>query len=329
MIPVFSFIISLMACEGGLLGNDEKAPESCDDTLNLLQIEAYNPNVVRLFFEASDCNGVGLTEKTVNDFIVTEGVDDITVSESSRELLDNFEVYEIRTLLLFDLSGSLQDSGSLPSVQEAAKSFVNDQVWSQPVAIYGFDGRAQIQMLRDFTTDAVSLNETIASLGDFTTQDRSTNLNGAVNEVIDLFESRQAAVGEAKFHGSLVIFTDGKDQSGRVTDDEIETRLSETSHSAYAIGFGPDIDSTQLPDLSPDGSWTAPTNADLFEAFQAVGNALQTQAQSKYALAYCTPKRNGTHTVKIDLAGSSATFEAEFVADGFTGNCDPDNFDGI
>lgn len=329
MIPVFSFFMSLLACEGGFLSDEEKSSSACDDQLNLLQIEAYSPNVVRLFFEAEDCNGIGLTEKDVHDFLVTEGSDDITVSESSRVMLNNFDVYEIRTLLLFDLSGSLQESGSLPSVQEAARSFVNDQVWSQPVAIYGFDGRAQIQLLQDFSTDAVALNETIAALGDFETQDRSTNLNGALNEAITLFENRRAAVGEAKFHGSVVLFTDGKDQSGRVTDEEIEARLTETNHAAYSIGFGSDIDAAQLADLSPNGSWLAPNASDVFDAFQAAGSALRNQANSKYALAYCTPKRNGTHTVKIDLVESVGTFEAEFVADGFTGECDPANFEGL
>lgn len=318
---ILPFLFCMFGCGTESTESKNSTESTCDDSLILYQLETQLPNVIRLYFTAQDCDGIGITDKTVADFNVIEGTDDITIEESSRQLLDNFVAFDIRTMLLIDMSGSLQDSGYLPTVQSAARSFVNDLVWSQPVAIYAFDGRAQIQLISDYTVDALALHDAIEGLSDFAVADPSTNLNGAINQSLNQFTQQQQASGEGIFHGALVVFTDGKDQAARITDDEIETRLSETNHHVYTIGMGTDIDAEQLADLGPQGTWTAAEPNELQSIFSSLADLLENKADSKYVLAYCSPKRNGIHTLQVTVQDGVGTFSAEFDAAGFTGAC--------
>ena len=322
--------LKIVLCAMSLFGcstEEEKQSSTspCDDTLNLFRVDTQNPNVVRIYFEAKDCNGDGIVDKTVDDFTVYEGKDDITIQESSREQLDNFVAFDMQTLILIDMSGSLQDSGNLPAVQAALRTFTNTLVASQPVGLYAFDGRVQIQQIADFTTDALALHDAISGLTDFVVVDPSTNLNGAINQTLNLFNQRQQQSGEGIFHGSVMVFTDGKDQAARITDEELETRLAEVKHSVYTIGLGEDIDSEQLADLGPQGTYVSPDSMGLQDIFLSLASLLENQANSKYALAYCSPKRNGVHTLQVLANYGKGTITNEFDANGFSGGCSPED----
>ena len=50
IILVYNALLIFRFYDGSLLSNDEKQLEYRDNSLVLLEIEAHNPNVVRLFF---------------------------------------------------------------------------------------------------------------------------------------------------------------------------------------------------------------------------------------------------------------------------------------
>ena len=99
--------------------------------MNLISGETLLPSVVRLFFTLQDCNGQGITGKTESDFIVSENNEEISVFESSQQLIPS--TLDLKTLLLLDMSGSIVDSGSLSNLQEAAISFTRSLTNSQSV----------------------------------------------------------------------------------------------------------------------------------------------------------------------------------------------------
>ena len=76
-----------------------------------------------------DCNGLGVTGKTEEDFVVSEdGMR--SPSLTSRQLIPSSLGYDIIILLLLDMSGSIVQSGNLP-LGAAARQFVGSV--SEPV----------------------------------------------------------------------------------------------------------------------------------------------------------------------------------------------------
>ena len=126
--------------------------------------------------------------------------------------------------------------------------------------------------------------------------------------------------------GSLVVFTDGRDQAARRTlDDALNAiRNVEDDIAVYTIGLGPDTDEGVLARLGADGFFKSDNLDGLVSNFQAVARSITADVNSNYILEYCSPKRQGAHdlTVAVEIDGRSGSLTNCFCADGFTGGCE-------
>ena len=125
--------------------------------------------------------------------------------------------------------------------------------------------------------------------------------------------------------GSMVIFTDGTDQAGRVSQNAANNAVRSLSSqfSVFTIGLGDEIDEDVLKEYGRDGFELAVNSYDLNQAFQDVGKLVESASGSFYVLEYCSPKRLGEHRIQLraiyeDRVGS---FSTEFSAEGFSGGC--------
>jgi hypothetical protein len=227
------------------------------------------------------------------------------------------------------MSGSILESGSLPDLQAAAIGFVESVVAEQTIAIYTFDGRAHMQLLVDFTNDIAVLRTAIESLSEYEVVDRSTNLNGAVVEGLDIVDAELGTLDDVDIKGgSLVLFTDGTDQAARVSDEAAIVAASSSPDRIYTIGLGGEIDADTLTVIGKDGRFISDDVQTLHEVFGQAAAAIRGAAQSYYILAYCSPKRSGTHRLELSLEGLTGSTTYDFAADGFEGGCTPDDFIG-
>jgi hypothetical protein len=195
------------------------------------------------------------------------------------------------------------------------------------VGIWWFDGAAQPHVLMPFTTSRIALATAIASLDGSLSADNSTNLNGAMVAGIDSAFNR-AAADKAKnitSVGSVVLFTDGSDQAARVTESTVRTKIANTRGTVklYSIGLGREVSASVLDAYGPDGYFQSNDPAGLADKFGLAAQRVKDDANSYYQLQYCSPKRAGTHELRIEAMFDRArgSLRTTFNADGFSGGC--------
>ena len=127
-------------------------------------------------------------------------------------------------------------------------------------------------------------------------------------------------------NGSMVIFTDGADMAGRVSNEAAALAVESTSHSVYAVGLGDDLDADHMAAIGSDGFYSADDIETLEAAFDEVATTIRNEAASIYILAYCSPKRAGDHDLELHLLETDANTTFTFDATGFESGCDPTDF---
>jgi len=309
----------------GVSGDDADTADCNDFEMTMLDAEALFPSVVRIFFKLA-CDGRPVPDMADENFTILEDGSDISVFESSQQIVPTVAGYELSTLLLLDMSGSMVDAGLVGDLQEAATAFIDRLGGEHKVAIYLFDGREEIQLLVPFTDSSDLLLTGLATLSGYETVDSSTNLNGAILGALEAMDIQKLIHADKLFGGTLAVFTDGKDQAGRVSDSVARSRAEETEYSIYTIGLGAEIDSEHLSDVGRDGAFFADDVAGLTDVFDDVAQSIVDEANSLYLLAYCSPKRAGTHDLEVQLTGTGVSISRSFSADGFGAGCDPTDF---
>ena len=88
----------------------------CVHSMELLEGQSFPPSVVRFLFQLT-CDDEPVSGKTESDFTVFEDGDEISIFESSQQILTNTAGYEMASALVLDMSGSIVYSGSLDSLQ--------------------------------------------------------------------------------------------------------------------------------------------------------------------------------------------------------------------
>eukprot|EP00960_Hanusia_phi_P027942 747117-Hanusia_phi.AAC.1 len=174
--------------------------------------------------------------------IVKENGAEASASETFSGMVDSKIAIKIKYLLLMDQSNSVLSQESTDffawatALIDAANSSQTQKVQAS-VAIAGFDGREQIILHADFTSDfaslKVSLNEKLnreTLMGD-PNRDVSTNLNGALDQAITILSKSDDALATAV--PVLVIFTDGADKANRVKWPTVKKRAQDFPGSMY------------------------------------------------------------------------------------------------
>lgn len=308
--------MTLSACKNGNGSNDDR----CVD-FQLLRGHAYEPGNVVLMFKLETCDGEPVPGITADNLVLRE--DDVVLSpaETGQILLASTMGYDWFTVLLLDVSGSALDFDTLPDLQEALRWLIEQVTDEQRVGIYLFDGRADVEVLVPVTTDAALLRNGIDSLSTYTPVDPSTNLNGAVLSGLALLDSLAVGSDAPVKAGTMVLFTDGVDQAGRVSDAEAESAVRNSGRNVHAVGLGSGVDSVHLTAIGKDGWHFANVPAGLIGQFDDVGESMQLAAGTYYILAYCTLKRARQHLVTLGVEGREGTLGFAFTADGFQAGC--------
>ncbi|MEM1136566.1 MAG: hypothetical protein AAGI07_12070 [Bacteroidota bacterium] len=328
LIYLSIFCLILSGCD-----DDDDNGGSQGIVLTLLESDSQAPANVSLFFKADFDNGDAVADLEISDISIFEDNELISEFEATRSFRDEDEEFLFSNILLLDLSGSVLDAEALPILKEASIDFIEqviqpDSIEPIEMAIYWFDGEQDIHLLEGFTSDRTVLINSINSITSDISSDNSTNLNGAVSQGIRIMEQRLDAI-EASLDvlaaGSILIFTDGTDRANRVTESAAldSVRRADENISMFTIGLGGEIDQNVLNQFGKDGFELADNPDGLTESFEEAARNIRDEANSFYIFEYCSPKRSGTFSLKIEVsaAGKSGTLEVPFDANGFTGGC--------
>lgn len=302
--------------------------------LNCLWARVEQPAKVTILFSAKNAAGAPIKGLTCEHFAVYEDSAAVSVRESAYRVQSRPPVFKMHTLLLLDMSGSVVGD-KLDSLKAAAAAFVRALLQGAAAAnidlgIYWFDGSEHIHMLAEFTTDTSKILAALQNLNEGLATDRSTNLHGAIIEGMARVQTQaQRQGGEEVAHGALVVFTDGADRADRFSFAQARAAVEAggAQTSVYMIGLGEEIDTGKLKVLAKDGFAHASHLMELVPKFDETAVHIQNNIESRYLLEYCSPKRKGRHTLRIEaalteVAGLRGAVTISFPADGFTGGCE-------
>ena len=170
----------------------------------------------------------------------------------------------------------------------------------QKVAVYAFDGAEEIYPIVPFTGSAGASSRAVSALDRFEGRDPSTNLHGAIVRATRVLDQAVDRARAPLRFGTLVVFTDGTDRSGRVTFADMQKALDDSKHPVFAIGVGGEMDERTLSRIGRAGHWLVSDRAAIDRAFQTAAERIVGQTRSHYLLSYCSPARAGKHRVTIE-----------------------------
>lgn len=308
------------------------------------------PARVSVTFGVETCEGTPVSGLPASAFTVLEDERRVSDFESARTVRAKGQRSQMSSVVLLDMSGSLLKSGQFPELKAAAGRYLTTvlEAGGGQVAVLAFDGRAQPQVVVPFTAelavalrglDSLDVRECNATPDCAGYSDRrtcagwrciddSTNLYGAFVSALATLQAQNAALDVPWKDQALVVFTDGTDQAGRVSVHDAFEALAASPAHLFTVGLGGEVDESVLRTLGRAGYFPAARAADLSAAFSTVADRVAGLANRFYMLEYCSPKRAGTHTLKVVVTtqladGRTATggLSREFDATGFGSGC--------
>jgi len=270
---------------------------------------------------------------TKEHFTIFETAKAINPLESAVKITPLPGEFNIFTVLLLDLSGSIfMNPASLQTLKDAALSFlttiIRDSNGNPQAAVYFFDGTKDIKELIDFTSDTTALADAINGINAGLSADRSTNLHGGIEQGALMVKGLEGIDENGVVSVSqLVVFTDGDDEAAWRSEQDAANAINSTigqEVSIFTIGLGEIIDPDKLELFGRDGFEFADDFGALITSFRNIAARICANVNSFYFFEYCSPKRNGEHTLKLDIEKSGsqkATLTYCFDATGFSDNC--------
>ena len=319
------------SCCGGSSGGSSQTPVSLK--LTKLSSSEELPAVVTVSFKVETDSGLPVPNLDVDtNFTLKENEQEISQFESTPKIAPEPNEFVYSTILLLDLSGSIL-LNSLDTLKTASKGLI-DQIIPSPdpgnfqMKIAYFDGNAGITELTGFLSDRTMLKDTIDLIDENTSTDSSTNLYGAVVEGINQIDVKVTAEQQADVlsAGALIIFTDGSDRAGRVTEDAAINSVNNADEkiAVFTIGLEGEIDTNVLDQLGREGFQQASGLSGLSDSFSNIAQLTNDEANSFYILKYCSPRRSGFNN-KLEIIasfnGASGSLIHDFSASSFTGGC--------
>ncbi|MFO0593669.1 MAG: VWA domain-containing protein [Myxococcaceae bacterium] len=309
------------------------------------------PSRISWLFRVDTCRGEPVAGLGAQQFEVYEDGKKVSLYESQQRVAPKGEHYRLYSVVLLDLSGSVLRSGDFPKLEASARTYLETVLSGMGdghrVQLMTFDGRAEPQVLVPFTSDLATLKAGLASLeqtecstsndcarfSDHRTcagwrcVDDSTNLNGAVVRSLQVLDSALAGSGVAWRDGALVLFTDGTDQAARMSTADALDAVKRSPQHTFTIGLGGEVDADVLRQIGKDGAWPVSKADELQAAFSEIAARVAGLANRFYTLEYCSPKRTGTHQLKVVATANTNDGEllgqlsGQFDATGFESGC--------
>jgi hypothetical protein len=297
--------------------------------LTAIKATEQKPSNVAVYFKVSDGRGEPLGGLTSDRFRIYEDDQLVSQFESKQTILSPEVVSVHYALLLVDMSGSVSETSD--TLAQAVSTFTDRIENQQKVAIYAFDGSADLYPIAPFTDQAGSAKTGVQELASFKPKDPSTNLNGAVVKALDELDNALGKATQPLKFGTLVVFTAGADRANRIAAADMQQHIKDKPFDVFAIALGAEVKPEQLALIGKSGTALAADKTGIVKAFDDVGAKVEARVKSYYLLSYCSPSRAGRHEVRIEAVLKNSPNEteqvgslrSEFDATGFAPGCDP------
>jgi len=275
-----------------------------DLVVRITQVDTSQFPQVTVYLSVTDAAGEPAGVDPARLVLSEEGADIQVVSVQGMG-----EVEALTTLLVVDVSGSMNVSGKLAAAQDAARAYVAQMRPGDRAGLIAFN--TQVEVLQPITAETDEMLAAIERLK----ASNDTALYDALAKAIEV-------LGPHSGRKAILVLTDGMDNSSAVTPEGALQGIGPGGLSISAIGLGDPaqpsgswarLDEGVLRDLAgrAGGEYGAVADAEaLRRLYERLGLALQ----SEYVVTYLSPStlRDGlSRSLSVRLAEAPAASGGE------------------
>ena len=232
----------------------------------------------------------------------------ITIEENGREITPDQisgsgEVGPLTTMLVMDISGSMNSGGKLPAAKEAAQAYIHQMRAGDQAGLLTFN--TSIKYASPITGDFNALVAAINGL-------RAKNDTAMYDALLEAVEILEASSGRK----AIIVLTDGLDNQSTYTADDVIEQIGPAGLSISTNGLGDPthgpgaqtaLDEAALTSLAEraGGVYGYAENDDLSALYELYGRTLQ----AEYQITYTSPAtlRDGVNrSLSVSLNASSS-----------------------
>jgi len=212
----------------------------------------------------------------------------------------------ITTMLVIDVSGSMNHAGKLPASKSAAQAYIDQSRPQDYIGIITFN--TGIEYVQPMTSDHQKLTEAIQGLK----ADKDTAMYDALANSIEYLEAVQG-------RKAIIALTDGLDNRSKISPQEVIKMIGPEGLTISTIGLGEPSHSTSALSALNEPALRAFSEqaggvygyANDEESLRALYELYGRALQSEYAITYTSPSQlrdgiNRSLTVAIEESGSAA-----------------------
>lgn len=212
------------------------------------------------------------------------------------------EAIPVTTMLVIDISGSMDKNNKLASAKEAAKSYVNQMRAGDQAGLIAYD--TQVHNIQPVTSDKAALTNAIDRL-------KTGSDTAMYNALVEAEKSLEGISGRK----AIIVLTDGLDNKSQSTPKDVINGIGQSGLTISAIGFGDvgtvgqaGLNETRLKSLAEKsgGIYGFATDSEALKGlYQKQSRALQ----SEYRITYVSPStlRDGVNrNLTVSLVGATA-----------------------
>lgn len=260
--------------------------------------------LVRVSTIVRDHKGRFVQDLSARDFEVLDGGQLRPIVDFRRDLAG------VSVGLLFDVSGSMENT--LSDAREAATHLLS---WLEPkdeAAVFTFDTR--LDEIAPFTSGLRTLPDSMATVTPF----GATSLHDAIARMAERVGTREGR------RRAVVVFTDGRDNSSRLTPSQVSGIASSIDVPVYVFAAVPSIDnlSTQYSTNEGSSSLAGPLNdlaawtggrvfvASTPAARSAAARQIVDELRHQYLIAFESSGMSGWHPLVVRARSKDLTVRA-------------------
>ena len=299
------FILTLILLMfSGLQPLSQVAAQSADTQVRITQVDNSKFPNVTVYVSATDANGnpVGIDPQTIQIHENGQVMEPVDVKGGGTVV--GGEAIPVTTMLVIDISGSMDKNDKIGAAKEAAKAYVGGMRSGDQAGLITYD--TQVYTVQPITSDTAALTNAIDGL-------KTGSDTAMYNALIEAEKELEGVSGRK----AIIVLTDGMDNQSSSTADDVINGIGQSGLSISAIGFGDTtisgqagLDEAGLQSLAEQagGQYAFASDAQtLSTLYQQYGESLQ----SEYAITYVSPStlRDGVNrslTVSLSEAGVTA-----------------------
>jgi len=218
------------------------------------------------------------------------------------------EPIPVTTMLVMDISGSMDKNNKLAAAKEAAKSYINQMRPGDQAGLITYD--TQVYNTQAITPDKTILINAIDSL-------KTGSDTAMYNALIEAEKALEPASGRK----AVIVLSDGLDNKSQSTLEDVINGIGESGLTVSAIGFGDagtvgqaGLNEAALKSLAEQagGIYGYATDA---EALKGLYQQQSRVLQSEYQATYVSPSqlRDGINrNLSVSLSGTAVTTEGKY-----------------